>query len=171
MIQTFEFAILDLIQNLRCDFLDSFMPFITSFGNRGFIWIVIGIIMCVFKKSRKAGAAVLLALLVGYIFGNMVLKNVFARQRPCWINDGVDMLINMPHDFSFPSGHTLSSFVAAFTIYFYNKKIGVLTIIFAALIAFSRLYLYVHFPSDVLGGIAIAFIIAFGMKKFFKLKN
>lgn len=156
----FEFAILDAIQSIRFDFLDKLMVAITSLGNEGYVWIAIGIVMLFFKKTRRAGAAVLIGLLLGLIVGNKGLKVLFARQRPCAINTEIELLIPYPSEFSFPSGHTLSSFVSATAIYLRNKKWGVAAFVLASLIAFSRLYLYVHFPTDILGGIVVGVILA-----------
>ena len=89
-----------------------------------------------------------------------MIKNIVARERPCWIDNTVNLLIANPKDFSFPSGHTLASFEAAVTIFLFNKKVGIPAIILAALIGFSRLYLFVHFPTDVLGGIILGTVIA-----------
>ena len=93
------------------------------------------------------------------IIGNVLLKNLIARERPCWINETVNMFISIPQDYSFPSGHTLSSFVAATIIIHHDKRLGIAAYVLAFMIAFSRLYLYVHFPSDVLAGVLIGVII------------
>ncbi len=159
--QQIEFQILDWIQNnLRCDFLDGFFKFVTALGDSGTIWIAAGLVLLFFKRYRRVGVTVLFGLLCGLVIGNLILKNVIARERPCWINEAVSLLIKVPTDYSFPSGHTLSSTIAATCMILYDKKIGIPACILAVLIAFSRLYLYVHFPTDILGaailGIAIA---------------
>lgn len=153
----FEFAILDSIQGLRCDFLDTIVPVITSLGNKGYIWIAIGLMMCVSRKYRKYGIILLAVLTAGLLVGNVCLKHLVMRPRPCWINDSIDMLIRIPRDYSFPSGHTLSSAGAATVITGADRRFGWVAIPLAVLIAFTRLYLYVHFPTDILAGALIGF--------------
>ena len=111
------------------------------------------------KKHRKAGFLVLIGMLLGLIIGNGILKNVIARSRPCWINKDWQMLISIPKDYSFPSGHTQASVIAATILTLYKKKWGIVVIPLTVIIAFSRLYLYVHFPTDVLGGALLGLII------------
>lgn len=152
---------MDLIQNLRCPFLDFLIPRVTALGNGGMIWILMSLIMCINKKYRKTGITVLAALLTGFIICNIIIKPLAARPRPCWIDTSVPILIDVPSDYSFPSGHTLSSFIAAFVLLFSGNRFGYAAVVLAALIAFSRLYLYVHFPSDVLGGIFLAALISY----------
>lgn len=161
MLESLDFYILDLIQNLRCPFLDFIIPRVTALGNGGMIWILMSLIMCINKKYRKTGITVLAALLAGFIICNIIIKPLAARPRPCWIDTSVPILINVPSDYSFPSGHTLSSFIAAFVLLFSGNRFGYAAVVLAALIAFSRLYLYVHFPSDVLGGIFLAALISY----------
>lgn len=161
MLESLDFYILDLIQNLRCPFLDFLIPRVTALGNAGMIWILMSLIMCINKKYRKTGITVLAALLTGFIICNIIIKPLAARPRPCWIDTSVPILINVPSDYSFPSGHTLSSFIAAFVLLFSGNRFGYAAVVLAALIAFSRLYLYVHFPSDVLGGIFLAALISY----------
>ncbi len=159
-ITNMDFQILDLIHNhLSCSFLDWLMPKITFLGNIGFIWIAAAILMLGIKKYRKTGITLSIGLLGGVITGNLILKNLVTRERPCWINNSIQMLVAVPQDYSFPSGHTLSSFVAAVVIMHADKKLGITAYIIASLIAFSRLYLYVHFPTDVIAGILLGTII------------
>ena len=168
MFQNFEFAVLDAIQKIHCDFLNAVMIFFTSIGEVGAVWILAGLVMLCFKKYRRTGVTVLLGLIIGLIAVNFGIKNIVARPRPCAINP-IKLLVPFPSEYSFPSGHTVSSFGAATSIFLKNKKIGVCALITASLIAFSRLYLYVHFPTDIIGGIvigvAISFFSTFIMKK------
>ena len=102
----------------------------------------------------------LIAIITGFIIGNLTLKPLIMRQRPCWI-DSVALLVKNPDDYSFPSGHTLVSFEATVPIFMcMSKKRGVLAIAFACVIAFSRLYLYVHFPTDVITGAILGTLFA-----------
>ena len=104
----------------------------------------------VHKKYRRQGVLLLVGLIAGVLVGNACLKNLIARPRPCWLDSSVQLLITNPADYSFPSGHTLSSVIGATGLTKTNRRFGYAAIPLAALIAFSRLYLYVHFPSDVL---------------------
>ena len=158
--EVFEIEILKSIQTfLGCGFMDFIMPKISMLGNGGFLWIVCGLLLIINKKHRKYGFLLLLGLLVGVILGNALFKNIFARPRPYQLLDGITLIIESPLDYSFPSGHTLSSFIAAFTLRHFNKKIGGWSVFVASLIAFSRLYLFVHYPTDILGGVLLSFLI------------
>ena len=148
-----EFSFLYWLQELRNPFLDSLMPAVTFLGNGGWFWIFLGVILLAGKRTRKTGLAVLLSLLAGLIIGNLFLKNLVARSRPCWIDPSVPLLIGVPQDYSFPSGHTLASFEAAVSVWFYNRRWGTVLLVLGVIIGFSRMYLFVHFPPDVLGGI------------------
>ena len=159
---TIDWAILDGIQKvLGGSVMDSIMPFITVLGDAGMIWIVIGVCLLITKKYRKAGFLVLCGLLLGLIIGIGIIKNSVQRPRPCWVNQDFKLLIPNPKDYSFPSGHTQASVIAATILTLYKRKWGIVVIPLAAMIAFSRLYLYVHFPSDVLGGALLGLIIGF----------
>lgn len=158
-----EFSILYALQELHNPVLDKIMLFITSLGEDGLLWIAIGVICLFFKKHRKMGLQLLLSMLCTYILGNLILKNIFARPRPCDIDATVTLLLSRPHGYSFPSGHSINSMVAAVALFLNNKKIGIPAVIVATLIGISRMYLFVHFPTDVLGGFAIAILVAIGV--------
>lgn len=158
-----EFQILYAINKLHNIILDNVMVIITKLGNAGWFWIVLAVILMVYKKTRKCGILMLISLLTGLLIGNVALKNIIARQRPCWIDPNITLLIPNPTDFSFPSGHTLASFEAATMIFLHNKKYGTLALGLAILIAFSRLYLFVHFPTDILGGAILGTAISIGV--------
>lgn len=171
-ITNIDFCVLDFIQShVRCAFLDFFMPLVSSLGNGGLIWLFLAAVMLLREKYRKQGFVLLVGLAAGFVLGNLLLKPLIARPRPNWVNLGVELLIDNPLDFSFPSGHTLSSFVAAFLISMDNHKFGYAAIPFAALMAFSRLYLYVHYPSDVLAAVVLAFFIALAVHRLFYRKK
>ena len=158
-----EFEILYAINNLHNPILDKIMIAITSLGNAGLLWIGIAVFLLFIKKTRKCGILMLISLVSGLILGNALLKNLIGRERPCWIDPNIPLLIPNPHDYSFPSGHTLASFEAAVMIFLHNKKWGTISLVFAVLIAFSRMYLFVHFPTDVIAGFAIAILVAIGV--------
>ena len=155
-----EFVILNLIQQVKNPFLNGFFTFITHLGDGGVLWLFVAVSFIIYGKYKKnqntflCGISMLMAIVTGFITGNLILKPLIARPRPF---DGLDikLLITSPKDFSFPSGHTLSSFAAGVSILLRNKKLGIVAIILASLIAFSRMYLYVHFPSDILAGILL----------------
>lgn len=153
-----EWTILNAIGQLSHPILDKIMLFFTHLGEIGFIWILIGVGLLFSKKYRKYGIILLLGLLSGLLVGNVFLKNIVARPRPSWLQE-MALLIKNPTDYSFPSGHTLSSFIAATILTLTNRKWGYWAIPLASLIAFSRLYLYVHFPSDVLFGMVLGIIL------------
>jgi len=156
-----EIVLLNGLQSvLRCTFCDKFFEIITHLGDAGIFWIILTVIFLCFKNTRKMGICMAFSLILGLITGNLIMKNLFARTRPFYYDSASvgleDLLIKEPHDYSFPSGHTLASFNGAISIFLHNKKWGVAALVLAALIAFSRLYLFVHFPTDILGGILLA---------------
>ncbi|MGP1486284.1 MAG: phosphatase PAP2 family protein [Peptostreptococcus stomatis] len=152
----FDMAILDLIQsNIRTGFMDAIMPFITQLGDAGLIWIILSIGLIIPKKTRKIGFVMIIALILNGIICNIILKPMLARIRPFDVNTAIKLLINKPRDFSFPSGHTSASFTAASVLFFRKSKLFVPSLVLAFLISFSRLYLYVHYPSDVLAGLVL----------------
>lgn len=153
---SFEFAVLDWIQaNLQSPLMDLLMPAITALGSGGLIWIALAGILILIPKYRKAGVAVLAGLVLEVVCCNLVLKPLVARVRPCDVNTAVQLLIARPDDFSFPSGHTGASFAAVSALYAERNRLWIPALVLAAFIAFSRLYLYVHYPTDVLAGAAI----------------
>lgn len=155
-----EFGILYFLQSLHTPWWDMVMKNITRLGDSGIFWILTGLVLFCFNKTRKMGFCVLLSLAGGLLLGNIFLKNIVARDRPCWIDPTVQLLIANPRDFSFPSGHAMASFEAAASIFFYKRRWGAAAIVLASLVAFSRLYLFVHFPSDVLVGLVLGVVIA-----------
>lgn len=149
-------GILNFIQaNLHNGLFDKVFVFITRLGDFGGIWVILAIVLLISKKYRKYGLTLALALLFCTLLGDAILKPLFARARPFELKESLELLIKRPIDYSFPSGHTMSSFAAATVLLYTNKKYGIMALILAVLIAYSRLYLYVHYPSDILVGIII----------------
>lgn len=143
-----------LQEHFRQEWMTSFWTFITSLGDGGWFWIALSVLLLIPKRTRRVGIAALLALGIGALVTNVVLKNIVARTRPYEVIDGLILLVEKQSDFSFPSGHSCASFAAAMAYYkMLPKKYGVPAVILAALIAFSRLYVGVHYPSDVIAGI------------------
>ena len=146
------------------------MVFITRLGDAGIIWIVLSIVLLLIPKTRKSGVVMVAALVVDVILCNIVLKNLVARTRPYDVNTGVHLLVAKLHDYSFPSGHTAASFASVTALYLAGeKKLWKFALVLACLIAISRLYLYVHYPTDVLGGILFGVISGYlGYRKVLK---
>ena len=151
----FEFAFLDWLYQFRNPVLNALSIFFDSAGAHGEIWIAFTLLLLAFRRTRRAGAAMAVALVLYMAAGHFFLKPLFARPRPCDVNMAITMLVPRPHGHSFPSGHTASAVAAAFALWLQNRKLGTPALVLAAFIAFTRLYLYVHFPTDILGGIVL----------------
>ena len=177
--ESFDLPILEWIAaNLKCGFLDTVMPLITLLGDAGIFWVLCSVVMILIPKTRKTGLSMGISLLIGLLVCNVTLKPLVGRIRPYdyqlqHFQKEIILLVEGLHDYSFPSGHTIASFEAATALLIGNKKLGIPALILAVLIAFSRLYLYVHYPTDVLAsivlGIGIAFLGTFLVKKGFSL--
>ena len=131
---------------------DKMMPIITMMGNLGIIWLIISVLMLLKVVDRIIGVGVILALILTTIIGEGIIKHIVRRNRP-FQNKEDELLINKPITYSFPSGHTASSFAALAVFFQMNGKLGLMMSPIATLIAFSRIYLKVHYPTDVIFGI------------------
>lgn len=164
VIQNWDVSVLNWIQeHIANPFLDVFFSIVTHLGDAGIFWIAIAVAMLFFKKTRKTGIMMGVALVLGLILGNGLLKNVIGRVRPFDLDGAYgsmktveDLLVSKPGDKSFPSGHTLACFESAFVLIYRDKRFGIPAMIIAVLVAFSRLYLYLHYPTDIFGGILLA---------------
>ncbi|OUQ81139.1 phosphatase PAP2 family protein [Flavonifractor sp. An100] len=156
ILQNLDSAILLAIQEVRSSTLDPLMQAYTSLGNAGMVWIVLSAGMLCFKPTRKAGVLALVAMLLGLVCTNLILKPLVARDRP-WLDvAGLIPLIEEPDPHSFPSGHTCAAFATAMIFWraLPETWIGTkaLVMCMAFLMGLSRLYVGVHYPSDVLAG-------------------
>lgn len=147
-----ELSVLHFIQSLRSDLFDHLMLLISSLGNFGAIWIALAALLLILSGFRRSGLAVSIALAIDFVVVNLILKPLVGRERPCDINVPEDMLLACLSDHSFPSGHTAAAFSAAVALILCHKKVGIFALILAFMMGFSRLYLFVHYPSDVIAG-------------------
>ena len=154
--------LLFLQESVRNPMLDSFMKFITALGNGGMIWIGATILLLIPKKTRKIGMMSAVALLGSLIINNNIIKNIVQRPRPFVTFTDLQIIIPTPSEYSFPSGHTSSSFAAAAVFYRHlPKKLGLPSVILAGLIGFSRLYVGVHYPTDVIAGVIMGILLSY----------
>lgn len=160
-IPAFDAVLMEWVQtHLHNPFTDAFFPVITYLGEAGIVWILFSAVLLFFKKTRRTGILVLLAMLLGFLTGELFLKNIICRPRPCMDFPDFPMLIEPPRSFSFPSGHSASGFAAAWVLFLRHRKWGWTAFILAALIAFSRIFLFVHYPTDVLAGFLLGTLFA-----------
>ena len=158
---SFDLPILEWIQaNMQSGFMDTIMPLITLLGEDGIFWIAWSVLLMLFPKTRKTGLGMAFAMAFGLLLCNVTLKPLIERPRPydfqlAQFGKEITLLIEAQHDFSFPSGHTIACFEAATVLLKNSKKMGIPAIIIAVLVAFSRMYLYVHYPTDVLVSIVL----------------
>ncbi len=155
-----EFAVLQWAQSMHTPWLDAVMVFVTKTGDFGWIWLGAAAVCLCIRKTRRTGIAMLLALAFSLLVGNGILKPLIARVRPCdlpaW--EGLALLIPHPGGYSFPSGHAFSSFAAASAVFFHHRKAGIAALLWAAAVGVSRVYLAVHFPTDVLCGAVLGML-------------
>lgn len=160
----FELKILDFIQeHLRFGFLDDMMVLLTRLADDGICWIVLAVALICFKPSRKMGITLGVALLLGLLVGNLGLKNLFARPRPYTVNPDIvpSMLIDTLKSYSFPSGHTRCCFESGMALFLCDKRWGKAAFVLGGFIGFSRMYLYMHYPTDVLAGALLGLLNGF----------
>ena len=159
----FEASIILWIQENLRGVLDGFWIFVTHLGDEGYLWIALGIVLLCWKKTRPIGITVLLSLLFDFLIINVTLKGLVARPRPFVVNEAITPLVaNVNPLRSFPSGHTSGSFSAMFALNkWVPKKIGISAIVLATFVALSRLYVGVHYPTDILGGLAVGIVSSF----------
>ena len=167
----FDLAVFEWVQGIQSHLLTAIMTTVTTLGDEGIIFIVLGLVLFCTKKYRKAGLSILVALVVMLVLNNLVLKELIARPRPfnldpetyAWWHEVYkypNFNIHQPSSYSFPSGHTSSAFAAAIALLCHDRKLGIPTTIFAAIMGFSRIYVEVHYCTDVIGGAIVGIIYA-----------
>lgn len=138
-------------RGLQNNILDTVMVFIT---NRSYL-LFFALLIPLFFTNRRKGLFVFLIAALGFFAADGIgglLKHLVERPRPCQVLSDARLVVKCLHSFSFPSGHATTSFAAASLIGHYYRKAAVPAFIIAVLVAFSRIYVGVHYPSDVLGG-------------------
>lgn len=153
----FDSSILLWIQNnLRTGFLDPIMKAITMLGDKGMIWILITLALLIVRRTRRLGVICAASMVIGLLVTNLIIKNWAARIRPYELIPGLQCIVPLAKDYSFPSGHATNSLACAWVLFRKTpKKYGVPALILAILISLSRLYVGIHYPTDVLGGVVI----------------
>ena len=156
-----EFNILYAIQAIHSSFLDNIMLAITkAMGDYGQIWLLVSLALLIPRKTRKAGICIISSYILVFLIGQYALKDLIARPRPCHIDETVPLLVKRPGSYSCPSTHSAWAFAAATSIYCYHKRAGIVVGVIALIMGFSRLYLFVHFPTDVLIGAVMGIVLA-----------
>lgn len=150
-----------LHDTLECGFLDATMPFVSMLCTAGWFWIAAAIVLLFPRKTRKIGVTMGIALGLGLLICNFGLKPLTARIRPYDVDTAIRLIVGKESEFSFPSGHAVASFEGAFSIFLHNKKWGSAALVLATVIAFSRLYLMVHYFTDIIVGAALGMLLAF----------
>ncbi len=154
----------------RTPALDDFFLIVSKIaGSYGQLWVIVGAVLLIFKKTRKTGVAVLISYVLVFVFGQMILKNLFDRPRPCHIDQAFKLLVERPTSSSFPSTHSAWAFAAATAIFMKFKKAGIAAFVVASIIAFSRMYMFLHFPTDVLTGILFGIAVGIASVKLLDL--
>ena len=167
-----ELSFLHMLESIHDGgIVDGIMILLSTLGNAGILWIAISLILLIPNRARKVGLQTIIAMLVTFIVGNLILKNIIHRARPYVVDPTLQLLIAKPSEYSFPSGHTMNGYTAAITFFFYNKKWGSIAIVFATAIAFSRMYNLVHFPTDIMGGLTIGICSAISVHYFMNRKK
>lgn len=175
-INFFDSAVMSVVQSWHNAVTDAVFPVITYLGENGIFWIAVSLVLVCIKKTRRCGICMLIALALGFVSGELILKNIICRPRPfVSFPNYTTLLISAPSGWSCPSGHSCSSFAVAAALFIHNKRLGTPALILSALIAFSRVFLFVHWPSDVLLGAALGVISAIAVcivaKRLQKQKN
>lgn len=174
----FDSAVMTFVQSgFHNPITDTVFPAVTYLGESGIFWILLSLLIIALGRKngwRTTGCLMLAAMLLGLLLGEIALKNIICRPRPFQEMPEISLLIPPPSSYSFPSGHSCASFAAATIIFLKDKRPGTAALALAALIAFSRVFLFVHYPTDVLAGsllgVLCALAAAYGYRRLFQKK-
>ncbi|MDO4301310.1 MAG: phosphatase PAP2 family protein [Clostridia bacterium] len=161
-----------VISNFHSDTMTLIMKLITNLGNYGFIWILIDLLLLIRRKTRKTGIIMAVSLISVFVIVNVIIKPLIGRERPFEVSSEIlnNILIALPADGSFPSGHTAAAFASAAAVFCCNRKYGGILLTAACIMGISRVYFAVHFPTDVIGGLCIGVIVGVLSYKFTSYK-
>lgn len=151
-ITNFDFSVLDALQKIHSPVLNVIMAVFTYLGDAGILWIFLSLVFLRVKKTRQMGAAGGLSLVLEVFISELMIKHLVRRTRPFVVHDWIDTIVHKPSSYSFPSGHTCTSFCFSTAVFCFNRKLGLICYAVSAVIGFSRLYFYIHYPTDVLCG-------------------
>lgn len=151
-------ALLWIHENLSSGATDVFMKYVSASGDYAAIWMILAVGLLIYKPTRGMGAVMAISVLLGYVLNDFMIKPLIERPRPFIDDPSIMLIISPPAGYSFASGHTVRSFAAAFALFLYNRKWGTVLLTYAGLIGLSRIYLMVHYPSDVIAGAFIGIL-------------
>ena len=156
-------ALLQLIQSWHNPILDKIMVIVFNdfVGAKGEIWVILGLILFLIPKTRKCGICVLVSYILAYFIGDGILKELIGRVRPCNADPSVPLIVKRSTSYSCPSVHSMLAFASEVSVFMNYKRIGIFTLVFAGLIGVSGLYLFVHYPTDVIFGAVLGTIICY----------
>lgn len=161
-IEKLDIFIAGFVSNfINTPLLDDVMVFVTRLADSGAIWIIMGALLLCFKKTRRCGFVMLLTLLCAFLISEYLVKPIFMRPRPFEVLESIRLIIPKPSGASFPSSHTTISFASAMVLFKFNRSYGIYALILAFFIAISRVYLGVHFFTDILIGALLGTAIGF----------
>lgn len=154
-----ELSVLEWFDSIHGSVLDPLMVGITYSATSGLIWFVLGFLMTCSRRWRRCGVSVIVAVILAYIVVDVILKPLVCRERPFDVAD-FDLLVAAPDTWSFPSGHMASAFAGATAILIHNRRWGAVAMAYASLVGLSRVYLCVHWPTDVIAGALVGIALA-----------
>lgn len=157
-IQAWDNRMLSKLAKRHTNKLNKIMVFVTKTGNNGYVWFALTIPLLIIYRFRLVGYTTVLAMIISALSGEVTIKHIVGRVRPCNRDFGKDLLIKHPAHYSFPSGHTSSSFAVTMVMFFMMPILFVPVLVYACLMAFSRIYLLVHYPTDVIAGMVLGVI-------------
>ncbi len=161
-------------ENMSGEILDTIMKFITYSGDYAAVWIILSAVLLIRRPTREIGIVMFFAVLIGFVLNDLMIKPLIERPRPFIDNPSLSLIISPPGGYSFASGHTVKAFAAAFVICIYNRKYGTVFLVYAMLMGFSRVYLMIHYPSDVITGAMIGIlcaVVAYSVMKYYKKRR